>query len=98
MAYGTSEITTYGIFKMTYGVIFAGMTIGCKRLSFPRRRESSSYYPNLLRTYRIGEVLNKFRQLFKDFYRHSREGGNPALFRIFWIPVFTGMTFGTGTY
>ena len=28
----------------------------------------------------------------------SREGGNPALFRIFWIPVFTGMTFGTGAY
>ena len=23
MAYGTSEITTYGIFKMTYGVIKA---------------------------------------------------------------------------
>ena len=27
MAYGTSEITTYGIFKLTYGVIFAGMTV-----------------------------------------------------------------------
>jgi hypothetical protein len=34
----------------------------------------------------------------KIFYRHSREGENPVLFRIFWIPVFTGMTFGTGTY
>jgi len=29
MAYGTSEITTYGIFNMTYGVIFAGMTKAC---------------------------------------------------------------------
>ena len=30
MAYGTSEITTYGIFKMTYGVIRAGHYSKCK--------------------------------------------------------------------
>ena len=28
MAYGTSEITTYGIFKMTYGVIKAWLDVG----------------------------------------------------------------------
>ncbi len=27
MAYGTSEITTYGIFKMTYGVILAWLNV-----------------------------------------------------------------------
>jgi len=30
---------------------FAGMTIGCERLSFRRRRESSDCYPDLLRSY-----------------------------------------------
>ncbi len=24
--------------------------------------------------------------------------GNPVIFQIFWIPIFTGMTFGIGTY
>ncbi len=33
-----------------------------------------------------------------NYYRHSRENGNPVIFQIFWIPVFTGMTFGTRTY
>jgi hypothetical protein len=35
-------------------------------------------------------------QLKKQRYRHSRENGNPSgvdsFSRVFWIPVFTGMT------
>ena len=33
MAYGTSEITTYGIFKMTYGVIWAGLKLNAYPVS-----------------------------------------------------------------
>ena len=33
-----------------------------------------------------------------NYYRHSREGGNPVILQIFWIPVFKGMTFDTETY
>jgi hypothetical protein len=44
MAYGTSEITTYGIFKMTYGVISAGLP---ERVWITKR----NIYPDFLRSY-----------------------------------------------
>ena len=51
MAYGTSEITTYGIFKMTYGVILAWLN-GKRQGKDEHRTSGSPYKAMQVRKYR----------------------------------------------